>query len=280
MKISVLINTLNEEKNIANCLETVKWADEIIIVDMYSKDKTVEIAKKYTDKIFFFKKMRYADPARQFALEKVSNEWILVIDADELVPIALRDKLIQIMENDLGDVIYIPHSNYFFGSLIKGLGWGPLQNPHPRFFKKEFINFSGEIHNFFIINDAARIYNITDPAESFIHFSYVDVEHFIEKMNRYTTIEAENLYEKGQTIRIRGLMFNIIRYEFINRYITLNGRKDGFRGISIILLMAMYRTLVYMKLKLMERYNSKNVEKKINEDYKKIALNYIAEYKK
>ena len=84
MKISVSINTFNEERNIKNCLESVKWADEIVIVDMYSTDKTVKIAKEYTDKIFYFENLGYADPAREFARNKTTNEWILDIDADEV----------------------------------------------------------------------------------------------------------------------------------------------------------------------------------------------------
>ncbi len=91
MKISVLINTFNEERNIKNCLESVSWADEIIIVDMYSDDKTVDIAKNYTDKIYYFERMGYADPARQFALKKATHEWVLIVDADEMVPLELRE---------------------------------------------------------------------------------------------------------------------------------------------------------------------------------------------
>lgn len=124
MGISVLIHTFNEERNIRNCLETVKWADEIIIVDMYSDDKTVEIAKEYTDKIYFFERVGYVEPARQFALEKSTHEWILVVDADELVPLKLKNKLFEIMEKDLADVVFIPRNNYFFGRLMQGTGWG------------------------------------------------------------------------------------------------------------------------------------------------------------
>ena len=87
VEISILIHTLNEERNIRNCLETVKWADEIIIIDMYSDDRTVEITKEYTDKIFYHERMGYADPARQFGLEKATHEWVLQVDADELVPL-------------------------------------------------------------------------------------------------------------------------------------------------------------------------------------------------
>jgi len=136
LPVSVLVHTLNEEKNIRNCLETVKWADEIIIVDMYSDDKTTEIASEYTDKIFYHERMGYADPARQFGLEKASNEWILILDADELVPLKLKKRLETIIEEDLGDIISIPRNNYFFGKVMRHTGWGPLQDTLHRFSRK------------------------------------------------------------------------------------------------------------------------------------------------
>ena len=113
--ISVIINTLNEEKNIKNCLESVKWADEILLVDMYSEDRTVEIAKKYTDQILYHEKLGYVEPARIFALENATNEWIVVIDADELIPKKLKKRIVHIVEDDLADIVKIPHNNYFFG---------------------------------------------------------------------------------------------------------------------------------------------------------------------
>ena len=92
-KISAVINTLNEESNIAFCLETLKWCDEIIVVDMQSEDRTVEIAANFTDKIYNFERVGYVEPARKFAVEQATGDWILLIDADELVPKQLADKL-------------------------------------------------------------------------------------------------------------------------------------------------------------------------------------------
>jgi len=194
MKISVLINTFNESKNIENCLKAVQWADEIIIVDMYSDDDTVEIASKYTDKIFYFKRMGYADPARQFALNQASNDWILVVDADEIVPLKLKNTINEIAEKNLSDVVYIPRSNYFAGKKINSMGLGALQDKQPRFFKKGYLNFRDEIHDFFKLKDNARINRIDDPAASFTHLSYLDFEQYVERMNRYTTIEATSIF--------------------------------------------------------------------------------------
>lgn len=283
MKVSVLINTLNEEKNIRNCLESVKWADEIVIVDMHSDDHTVEIAREYTDKIFFFKRMGYADPARQFALEQASCEWVLVVDADEIVPLKLKNKLQEVMEKDLGDVINIPHNNYFAGKQIQHMGWGPLQDLHPRFFKKKYLYFGDRIHDFINISEDARHYNLTDPQVGFLHFSYLDFEHYIDKaLNHYTTIEAKNIFEgKKQGYKlgesVLGILFRLFR-GFFDVYVRDKGYKDGFRGLSLSFLSVIYNLIVYLKLGLMKEYNTINTREKIRGEYQKITDEVLSEY--
>jgi len=280
MGISVIIHTFNEEKNIRNCLETVKWADEVIIVDMYSDDRTIEIAKEYTDKIYFFDRVGYVEPARQFALEKATHEWVLVVDADELVPLKLKNKLIEIMEKNLADVVFIPHNNYLFGRLMQGTGWGALQDYHPRFFKKIFVSFSEAIHAIFRINKDARVYYIDDPEAGFIHFSYIDAEHFLDKLNRYTTIEAKNMFNgiKRAPSLIKFLLILLI--EMLYRFIKRKGYKDGLYGFSLTILMVAYYASSYLKYNIMKKFNSENPREKILIEYNEIAKKIIEEYKK
>src|SRR3989338_6180720 len=95
-KISVVINTLNEEQNIERAIKSVNWADELIVCDMYSEDKTVEIAKKLGAKIFFHKREDFVETARNFAVSKASNDWVLVLDPDEEVIDSLKERLIEI----------------------------------------------------------------------------------------------------------------------------------------------------------------------------------------
>lgn len=275
--ISVLINTFNEEKNIRNCLESVKWADEIIVVDMYSDDRTVEIAREYTDKIYMYERMGYADPARQFALEKASNEWVLVVDADEIVPIKLRNKLIEIAESGEYDAVLIPHINYFFGHKMKGTGWGPLQDMHVRFFKKKFMNYGTRIHNFSNLDPSARVYKLKDESLGFIHFNYIDVEHFLEKLNRYTTIEAKNAVDAGGKFSVTKLLIIMLK-EFINRFIRRKGYMDGFQGFALSMLMMAYRLSASLKHYLIEKYSSDQVREKILNQYNQIASNEIKKY--
>ncbi|MCQ2009521.1 glycosyltransferase family 2 protein [Sporolactobacillus sp. STSJ-5] len=268
-KISVLINTFNEEQNIRNCLESVKWADEIIVVDMYSEDTTVSIAREYTDKIYFFERMGYADPARQFALEKSSNEWILVVDADELIVNKLKDRLFNIANKDNYDVVWIPRKNYFFGKPLKATGWGPLQDKQCRFFKKQFMNYTNQIHRFVHLNENAKILFLEDDSLSIIHFNYLSYEHFIDKFNRYTTIEAKQI-EKGKKISTATLITTSFK-EFINRYFLKRGYRDGSIGLALSFLMVCYKITSLMKYKNMHDFNTDDVDKHVRKIYTEIA---------
>lgn len=282
MQISVLINTFNEERNIKNCLESIKWADEIIVVDMYSDDKTVEIAKNYTDKIYFFERMGYADPARQYTLSKATNEWVLILDADEIVPIELRNKLIQIIDNNLGDVIYIPRNNYFSGDKLVAGGAGAIQDMQPRVFRKNCINLSDKIHDFYNISDDARVYKIDNPDEGFIHFSYMDYEHYIEKFNNYTSIEAGLIFDDKKKMTM-GSNFLVMLFGtfilFIYLYIIKRGYKDR-KGFSVSYLIAIVRIVTYVKFKLMQEYDTKNPREKILSKYQDIVDDVISRYDK
>jgi len=278
LPVSIIVHTLNEESNITNCLESVKWADEIIIIDNYSDDRTVEIAKNYTNKIFSYERMGYSDPARKFAVEQTTNEWVLVVDADEMVPLKMKLRLQVIVEEDIADVVFLPHNNYFYGHKMQKTGWGPLQDMHNRFYKKSKVKIAVKIHSHPEPVESARLKTIDDPDEGFVHFNYIDVEHFIEKMNRYTTIEAKGLYEMNEDLNSRQLVLRIFG-EFKLRYISFKGYKEGFNGLSMSLMMAMYRLTVYMKLKLMTTYKSNEPRNEVKKDYQKIADKIIEEYK-
>ena len=279
LNLSVLINTFNEEKNIRNCLESVKWADDIVVVDMYSDDKTVEIAKEYTDRIFFFERCGYADPARQFALEQTKYDWCLIVDADELVPYKMYLKIKDIIENNLADVAWFPRNNFFFGKLLKGNGWGSLQDMQPRLFKKNFMEMIPAIHSIFKIKEDARQLFIKNPEEGFIHFNYIDVEHFIDKLNRYTTIEAKNMF-KGLKRRPKNFLneFYLIIKEIGGRFVLRKGYKDGITGLYLALLMGTYRISSFLKLRLMEKYDSESPRDKIIEKYNAMTGEVIKEY--
>jgi len=275
--VSVLIHTLNEARNIKNCLECVKWADDIVIIDMHSDDKTVEIAQAYTDRIFLHERLQYADPARKFGLAQAINEWVLVVDADELVPLKLRDKLLAIMKSGQYDAVAIPHCNYFFGHAMLGTGWGPLQDKHVRFFRQKFMTYGTKVHGFAELDSAARLYKITEADCAFIHFNYIAPEQFVEKLNRYTSIEAENAWSAHEPLNKSRVVRRVIR-EITKRFIKQKGYKDGFQGFLLACLMAGYQASAALKRLLMERYQTGDVREKILQEYSMIAQQEIEKY--
>lgn len=277
--ISVIVNTLNESKNIRNCLESVKWADEIVLVDMYSDDNTIEIAREYTNKIFFHERVGYADPARQFALEQVSNEWVLMIDADEMVTRKLANKLLSISSEGKYDAIWVPRENYFFGKRIINTGWGALKDKQMRFFRKNAIRYTDKIHDFVNIEKKSMVYTISDASYSIIHFNYIDIEHFIDKLNRYTTIEAKHKFNsKTKESLFRSLMGMVL--EFIKRYFWCKGYKDGYEGVYLSLFMSFYRLVSDAKFHLMKKYGAEDARNEIFTEYNKKAVEIIEDYNK
>lgn len=276
--ISVIIHTLNEEQNIRNCLESVKWADEIIVVDMYSEDKTVETAHKYTDKILMHDRCRYVEPARQWAIEQAAHEWVLVIDADELVPIKTRNLLRDIADKDMYDVVLIPRVNYLFGHRMEGSRRGADEDRQCRFFKKSLIRYTPKIHSFPQICQDAQVGWLSGQDQALIHFNYIDIEHFIQRLNCYTTIEAETAHSAGRSFHLEKDFSHSMK-QIQDIAISEEGlKKDGIYGLGVAVLMAMYHFSTALKLKLIEDYNSTNPGTAIRQRYQDIANEIIKQY--
>jgi glycosyltransferase involved in cell wall biosynthesis len=245
-RISAVINTRNEENNIGYCLESVKWCDEIVVVDMESEDRTIEIVREYTDKVYSHEKVLAFDVARKFAAERASGDWILLVDADELVPKALARRLREVADKDEADAVQIPFKNILLGRWNRFTGWWP--DYHCRFFKSTVMDFSEHVHAYQHLRDSARtLYCPAEERYAIHHFAYTDVRQFIDKLNRYTTIEAHHLYDEKRPFRYVKV-FTAGLGEFYNRYISCRGYKDGARGLFVSLMMGMYRMISYVKL--------------------------------
>ena len=277
-KISVVINTLNEEKNLPYALRSVSaWADEIIVVDMYSDDHTVEIAKEYGAKVFLHERIAAFDGARQFAIEQASNEWVLLLDADEIVPEPLSRILIDIVSANEADVVVIPWLNFLLGAPLMHTGWGPDQDRHSRLFKKNKLITSPMIHEFLKPTDEAKILELKYAKNvAVFHFSYRDTTHFIEKLNRYTTVEALQAYERGERASYVNVIYQAIK-EFLIRYFWKKGYRDGWRGFYLSGLMALYQWTTLAKLKELYFINEHG---EASDRYKAAAEEIITEYKK
>jgi glycosyltransferase involved in cell wall biosynthesis len=272
--ISAIINTRNEDTNIRYCLESVKWCNEIIVVDMESEDRTVAIAREYTDKIYTHEKVLAFDIARKFAVEKATGDWVLLIDADELVPKTLSDKLSEITRRDDTDVVYIPFKTYIMGVWITHTGWWP--DYHPRFFRRGSIEFVETVHAFMRVKESARTIHLSkEEVNAIEHFAYYDSTHFITKLNRYTTIEAQHLYDNNIHFSLYRMVAQSCK-EFFFRFFIYKGYKDSYRGIFLSVMMAFYRSLSYMKL--WEKWQNRDTS--VERKYAELKINILKKYSK
>lgn len=245
IKISVVMTVLNEEKRIQDCLESVQWADEIIIVDDGSTDGTLSIAKKYTDKIFPHKSEGYVEPSRNFAISKATGDWILILDADEVVSASLASKLQEIAnESSKADCVRIARKNIIFNKWIQHTGWWPDYNI--RFFKKGSVTWPNKIHA------QAEVHGMVidlGPSEehAITHYNYDSISQFLQKLDKYTTVAAQEKLAADKKFSWTEILVNPVE-EFLSRYFLRKGYKDGLHGLVLSLLMAFYEFIVTLKV--------------------------------
>lgn len=274
--ISVVINTLNEEKNLPHALGSVaSWAEEIIVVDMHSEDRTCEIAREYGARVFLHDRAGYVEPAREFAVGSASAQWVLVLDADEIIPKKLADKLISIVENDAGDAYKLPRLNYFFGAPVMHTGWGPDEDGQLRFFRKGSVIFSKIIHSTPELMKGMKIDVLNySTSGGIVHFPYVNFSQFVKKMDSYTGVEAVQLKMANiSPTYIRVLLTGV--KEFIVRFFLQQGFRDGWKGFYLSTMMVFYKILVFAKLKEMVVQEKRDVSNL----YEEIAQGYVSQYK-
>lgn len=244
-KISVVINTLNEEANLPRALASItSLADEIVVVDMQSEDQTVELAKKAGAKVFSHKRVGYVEPARNFAIGKATGDFILILDADEKIGDELSKKLKELSIKPKADYYRIPRKNINFGRWIKNSRWWPDYNI--RFFKKGAVTWNELIHS--VPMTVGKGLDL--PAEerfAIIHHNYPTVSKYIERMNRYSDIQAGVLKETGYKFNWSDLISKPLA-EFLSRFFSGEGYKDGVHGLALSLLQAFSEAAVYLKL--------------------------------
>ncbi len=281
-KLSVVISAYNEEKNIEECLESVKnVADEIIVVDNSSSDNTQEIAKKYTPHVFTQKNdPKKIDLQKNFGFSKATGDWILSLDADERVSTELAAEIKSVIlegakrpigssTNDKRDSIaspaqraslqndkkisgyWIPRKNIIFGKWIEHTGWFP--DPQLRLFQKGMGQYTSEhVHEHISITGT-----VENLHEFILHKHYNNIGEFIGKMMIYAPNEADNLVANGYTFSY----LDSLRFpakEFISRFFAREGYKDGLHGLILSLLMAFYHLMIFIFLWEKKEYREVN----------------------
>mgnify|MGYP001561094304 CR=1 FL=1 len=256
--ISVVINTLNNEGEISRAIASVKsLADEIVVCDMESSDKTVEIAKKLGAKVYSHKKEKYVELVRNFMVSKVTSDWILILDSDEEIGLSLSKSLRKIAEKPRADYYRIPRKNIVFGKWLKHSRWWPDYNI--RFFKKGFVSWTEVIHA--VPMTQGKGVDLPDKEENaIIHYHYGSISQYFEKMLRYTEAQKDNLLKGGYVFSWKDLIKKPLN-EFLSRYFAGEGYKDGIHGLALSLLQAFSELTLYLKVWEKQGFSEKNLEK-------------------
>ncbi len=230
--LSVVIITKNEAVRITRCLESVKWADEIIVLDSGSTDNTVDIAKRYTPHVFTNTDWQGYGVQKQRALSYATGEWVLHIDADEWVDETLKKTLSQVMKEDKVGACRVPIRLCFYG---KPLRFSSSPTRHARFFRREGAQFSDDwVHEKIILPAHTRIQQLKTPL---FHESFLDISHAIQKMDKYSSFSAKIRLDEA---RKAGLARSFLgaAWMFLRCYVLQRGFLDGRAGLMLAILNA------------------------------------------
>jgi glycosyltransferase involved in cell wall biosynthesis len=232
-RLSVAIVALNEEERIRACLESVSWADDIVVVDSGSSDKTVAIAREFTDRVFFHPWAGYG-PQKNYAVDQCGSEWILSLDADERVTDGLQDEIRGVLRADPPVAgFFLPRQNYFQGRLIRHGGWYP--DYQLRLFRRGRGRFTDvALHESVHVDGPSG--RLRAPIR---HESYRGVGDFVARAHRYADLAAETLAAEGRGGGAADLLLRPLA-RFLVMYLVRLGFLDGWRGFTLAAVYAHY----------------------------------------
>lgn len=235
--ISALVHTRNESAWLAGCLESLRWADEIVVADMASADGTRAIASQFGARILDMPVEPIVERVRNQAAAQCRGEWLIVVDADERISPGLARKARELVEEPDVAAYAIPRKNYFLGVWLEHGNWPDLQI---RLARRDSIHWSELIHEHPAIN--GKVIDLpADPAVAIDHPGYApDLGAFIQKLTRYVSLDAERL-EKKVAPEVWPWMLRRPLSEFFGRYISESAWRHGMHGLVWSGLMAMYQ---------------------------------------
>lgn len=275
-QISVVVNVKDGAATLAWALASVQgWADEILVADMASVDGSADIARRLGARVMPVADAGgFADPARAATVAAARGDWILVLDADEMVPRSLAAELTSVAARGTADAVYVPRRNFLLGHEIRHSGWGLAQDPHLRFFRQGYVLFSPRVHVPPAARDGTRIVYLPPvPELAMVHFNYVDSSQFLAKLDRYTSIEAAQRASDASPVLGHRVIASAVR-EFAARYVRRRGYRDGWRGAYLAFLMSVYRVVARAKQLEIAEGGSDGIRR----GYAQLAADLIAEY--
>jgi glycosyltransferase involved in cell wall biosynthesis len=232
-RLTVTVIAWNEEERLRDCLLSVPWADEIVVVDAESTDKTVQLAREFTDRVWVRPWPGFAQQ-KNFAIAQATGDWILSLDADERVTPELGARIRRILAEDgPADGYRLPRRNVFWGAWVRHGGLYP--DYQLRLFRRGAGRFvEDQVHESAEVG--GRVEALVEPLE---HKSYRDLEDFVRRSNRYSTLAAQDWLRQGKPLRIVDLVTKPLG-RFCTMYLARGGFLDGWRGLVLAVLYAHY----------------------------------------
>ncbi|MDX8389871.1 MAG: glycosyltransferase family 2 protein [Mariprofundaceae bacterium] len=243
-QLSVVVITFNEADNIARCLDSIPFADEIIVVDSGSTDDTCAIAKRYTDKVIIKSFVGFGEQ-KQFAVDQATGDWILSLDADEWLSEALQKSIRALLKQPIetvpeGYMIY--RLNYYLGKPMRHCGW---YIPITRLFKRGKGRFNDKlVHEEVLLDGEGGTLH-----GDILHVPYHDVFHHIEKIQRYAKLDAKEVLRRGRSFKHLHLPIHIVLrpiWKFFEKYFLQQGIREGAHGLILSVLAAFGVFLIHV----------------------------------
>ena len=247
-KVSAVVIAYNDEPNIRACLESITWADELIVVDSHSTDATEKISREFTNKIFQHDFHGFGR-LRNEATAHASHEWIFSLDTDERATPELRNEIRRLLEKEPeADAYFVPRRNYFLGRWIRHGGWYPDYR-QPQLFRKSRMRYRDElVHEGFESNGTVGY-----MAEHVLQYPFRDLDHYLAKMDRYSDLMADRMVKQGRRFHAHQLVTHPC-FTFFKMYLGRAGFLDGMPGLILSGLYAYYTFIKYAKFWEQERH--------------------------
>ena len=241
-KISACVTAGNEERNIARCLTSLGWCDEIVVVDSFSTDRTVEISRRFTDRVYQHEWLGYIGQ-KNLVINMARHPWVLILDADEEVSPALRDEMLNALERD-GDACAgyeFPRQVHYLGRWIRHGEWYP--DIKLRLFRRALGHAEGrEPHDHIVVK--GRVSRLRNPI---FHYTYDDIRDHLDTVNRFSSITAAEMFKEGGRPRMVDLWIRPL-WRFLKAFVFKGGILDGRRGLLIAVISAFGVLVKYSKL--------------------------------
>jgi len=259
MNFSVVINTYNAETYLRKVLDSVKEVDEIVICDMHSTDTTIAIAKEYNCKIVYFdesgENIGICEPARNLAIQSATNQWVLLLDADEIAPKSLLNYCnAHLQKVNPEEGIFIPRKNFLHGVFMHA----SYPDYIMRFFRKDACDWPPTMHSIPKIDGNTIKIPKKNKDRAIIHLDDQSIHERIEKLNRYASNDVKRMKQAGRRFSRTALLLRMTFF-FVKFYLIKGGFRDGKMGLVYSLLHSFYRFIAIAKVWEQEITNNQNL---------------------